>query len=96
VFRTVPLAYRVDKYDGQSVDVSIWAETLVAVDGVQPPAEVWATDIYTVRWVDGDWKLAMTGGSPGPVPTISQSSVQTSQLPTQLKEFKSYRYGLER
>jgi hypothetical protein len=95
VYRTTPLAYRLDSYDGRSAaQVSIWAETFIAVDGVLPPAEVWATDAYTVVWTSGDWKLVTTGGSAGPMPTVSQTPVQTPQLPPQLKEFKSYHYDL--
>jgi hypothetical protein len=97
VFRTVPLTFRVEHYADSGADVSIWSETLTAVDGVAPLRETWTTATYTLSWADGDWKLSATssyrGGSEGPVPVVTQPSVETSALPAQVKGFKEYQHG---
>jgi hypothetical protein len=94
-FRTVPLSYHVDRYDGRTSKVSIWEELFVAIDGARALQETWATTAYTVEWTDGDWRLAsVDGGSEGPVPAIAQNPTGGVQLPPQLKEFKTYRYDL--
>jgi hypothetical protein len=93
VFRTVPLAYQMNGYDGRSAQVTIWSEGFIGVDGILAPREVWGTTTYSVEWVDDDWRLSAVGtSSDGPVPVISQPSTSTSELPQQLKTFKAYHY----
>jgi hypothetical protein len=94
ILRAIPLTYHIDGYDGTAARVSIWAEALLAVDGVLSPRVNWATSTYALEWVAGDWKLTDTGGSQsgtdGPVPLVTQQSTQTSGLPPQLKDYKGY------
>jgi hypothetical protein len=95
VFRTVPLAYQLNKYDGRSAQVTIWSEGFIGVDGILAAREVWGTTTYGVEWVSDDWRLSAVGTvSDGPVPVISQPSMSTSELPPQLKTFRTYRYDL--
>jgi len=94
VLRTVPFAYHVDRYEGVSARLSIWAETFAAVDGVRAPIASWSTATYTVKWVSDDWKLTDISASVGPSPEVLDSPQQTSQLPPQIKQFTSYRYDL--
>jgi hypothetical protein len=101
VHRVVPLAYSVRQYSSASAQVSIWAETLLAVDGVLSLREGWATTTVTTQWATGDWKLSnipTAAGGPdssfGPVPTSVQAPSQSVNLPTQLVDFRSYQaYG---
>jgi hypothetical protein len=94
VSRLAPLAYHVDRFGGNETQVSIWAEGLVAVDGVISLREVWGTTTLTVRWIDGDWRVASiaapTAASYGPAPTIAQPSTETVALPAQLANYRSY------
>ncbi|HXM57856.1 MAG TPA: hypothetical protein VOB72_20835 [Candidatus Dormibacteraeota bacterium] len=94
VSRVAPLAYHVDRYTGSAAQLSIWAEALIAVDGVISLRELWATTTLTVRWTDGDWRLASIGAptssSYGPAPTITQPSVVAAALPPQLVNYRSY------
>jgi hypothetical protein len=94
IFRTVPLTYHVDAYTDGRAQVSIWAESLVAVDSVYAPRASWATDVYVVQWLSGDWRLVSiddpTAGSPGPVPVTGPATTQTASLPVQIKDFKEY------
>jgi hypothetical protein len=92
--RVVPLAYHVDRASTTSVLVSIWAEGILAVDGVLPAKETWTTSRVTVEWTGGDWRLSDLGGivadSFGPVPIPVQASNVTTSLPPQLSEYRSY------
>jgi hypothetical protein len=92
--RAVPLAYHVDSDNGDTVHVSIWAESFTAVDGVLPMRETWTTSRVTVEWTGGDWRLsdlgAPTADSFGPVPVVVQASNVTTSLPPQLGEYRSY------
>jgi hypothetical protein len=94
VYRSVPLAYRVSRSSNDSVQVSIWAEALLAVDGILSMRETWATTTLMVMWASGDWKLAdiaaPTAPSFGPAPTMAQPAEQDVRLPPQLGNYRSY------
>ena len=78
--------------------VSIWAESLIGVDGAIAPRGTWMTVTTTVVWSNRDWKLialgGYSGGADGPVPIVTQPSMQSNSLPAQLREFREYRQGL--
>jgi hypothetical protein len=94
VDRVAPLAYHVDSNDGRTAQVSIWAEAILAVDGVLSLRETWSTSRVTVEWIGGDWKLSNLGGpvadSFGPVPTVVQAASSATSLPPQLAQYRSY------
>jgi hypothetical protein len=99
VHRDVPLAYRVETYSGNSAQVSIWEETLLAVDGALSFREGWTTTSITCEWAGNDWKLsdikASSAGSFGPVPTAVQAPSLNLTLPPQLASYRSYRTDVE-
>jgi hypothetical protein len=94
VYRTIPLTYHVDRYDGPGAQVSIWAENFFAVDGVEAMTSVWATSVLTLQWVDGDWKMLSIGQSGansfGPVPVVSQPYSGSMVLPPQVGNYTYY------
>jgi hypothetical protein len=94
VFRSVPLAYQVGRSGDDSVEVSIWSEALLAVDGVLSLRETWATTALTVVWTNTDWRLssmaAPTASSFGPAPTMAQAPEQSVNLPAQLATYRRY------
>jgi hypothetical protein len=94
VDRVAPLAYHVDSDDGRTVQVSIWAEGILAVDGVLPLKETWSTSRVTVEWTGNDWRMSSLGGpvadSFGPVPTVVQAASTSTSLPAQLVQYRSY------
>jgi hypothetical protein len=96
IFRAMPLAYHVDRYDGRESQVSIWAEGFIGVDGALSVRESWTTSSVTVSWTGTDWKLVSiappTAASQGPAPMTGQPQVQTADLPTQLKTYRSYQH----
>lgn len=95
VDRVVPLAYRIERYDSGRADVAIWGEALIAADGALPLREGWATTIVTTEWAGDDWKLSdipANAGSDayGPVPIPIQAPGQSTALPSQLVQYRSY------
>jgi hypothetical protein len=95
VHRVVPLAYRVDSYGSGSARISIWAEALLAVDGALSIREVWTTTPVTNEWSGDDWRLSnipATAGPDafGPVPTAIQAPSQSTTLPAQMSDYRSY------
>jgi len=98
VFRAMPLAYHVDRYNDSESQVSIWAEGFSGVDGVLSIRETWTTSTLTVGWTGTDWKLVSiappTAASQGPAPMTGQPPVQSSDLPAQLKSYRSYQHAV--
>jgi hypothetical protein len=93
--RLVPLAYSVSRYNDSSVQISIWAETFIAVDSVLPLRDGWTTTTLTCDWVNDDWRLSDFPVSPGPesfgpVPIPIQAPGQGTALPPQLGTYRSY------
>jgi hypothetical protein len=94
VLELIPIAYKLEVYDGLQARVDIWAVWLVAEEGLLAPQQNWITSQLTLRWVDGDWKVAASGGHPGPVPQPPQGAVpeQSSPLPATLTDYREYRH----
>ena len=94
VFRLAPLAYHVDRYSDREARVSIWAESLIAVDGALSMRETWTTNHLTVAWSQDDWRLSDLGAagadSFGPVPAVGQTPTQGVALPPQLANYRGY------
>jgi hypothetical protein len=96
VDRLIPLAYKQLSYSNGNAQVSIWFESLTAVDGVVSLREGWATTAVSVDWIDGDWKLSNIpagpgpGASFGPVPTPIQAPGLGVNLPPQVVDYRSY------
>jgi hypothetical protein len=96
VDRVVPLAYKLTNYSDSGAQVSIWGETLTAVDGALALREGWATTTVSVEWTDGDWRLANIPAGPGPdasygpVPTPIQAPNLSVTMPSQIADYRSY------
>jgi hypothetical protein len=94
VRRDIPLAYSVPRYNADSAQVSIWAESMIAVDGAVSFREGWTTTTVTCEWSSGDWKLSDIAASGpdsfGPVPTPVEAPGQSVSLPAQLSNYRSY------
>jgi hypothetical protein len=91
--RYTPIAYRVTADDAGRVSVSIWGLWLVGEQGLLPPTETWSTRTVVVVWIGGDWRLADSSISPGPIPQPGQQAAQSSDLPPQLTNFEEYAHA---
>jgi hypothetical protein len=67
------VGYHTQSFTPAKASVQIWANASVGVYGSSAelaPQESWGTDVCTVAWTGGDWKLADAGNGPdGPSPT---------------------------
>ena len=66
------LGYRVDSYSPGSARVQVWTAG-VMVGGAGVVAPEYSTTVCTLRWLDGDWKLAAAQSTPGPTPPVDGS-----------------------
>jgi hypothetical protein len=85
-----PLAYHVNNYSPTVTEVSVWAVGVIAEDGQLAPSQSWQTVTVDLEWTNGDWKVTADGTTPGPVPALVQSPLQTKDLPQQLRDYSVY------
>lgn len=74
VFRGGPLGFRVVKATRDEAAVDTWAFGLVAATSGLEPRMTFQTSTSTLRWVDGDWKLAASRSRPGPAPAVDEDA----------------------
>jgi len=74
VFRGGPLGFRVVNAARDEATVDTWAFGLVAATSGLEPRMIFQTSTSTLRWVDGDWKLAATRSRPGPAPAVDEDA----------------------
>lgn len=75
LYRGGPLGYRVLRYDGDTAVIGTWAFGLVANTAGFGPQMTFQTSTSTLRWQDGDWKLAGSSSRPGPAPHVDESQI---------------------
>jgi hypothetical protein len=67
------VGFRIDSFIAEEATVLVWSVASVGIYGGPPrlvPQEHWGTDICTVRWAGGDWKLLRASNGPdGPLST---------------------------
>ncbi len=67
LFNIRPLGYSVKSFDSNRITISVWSTAAVGSYSNKEnttPQQSWGTDICTVTWQDGDWKLSNAGDGP--------------------------------
>ncbi len=68
VLRAAPLGYRLDRYTDDEAVVSVWAVATGVGTPQLPMTTAWGTERLTLRWVNGDWRVAAITSESGPRP----------------------------
>jgi hypothetical protein len=71
LYRGAPVGYRVVRYSDQEAVIETWAFGLVANTTGLGPQMTFQTATSTLRFEDGDWKLAASTSRPGPTPRVT-------------------------
>ncbi len=77
-FNIRPAGYSVQSASTNQAVVSVWSTAGVGIysdGGKLAPQQSWGTDICTVIWQDGDWKLSDAGDGPNS-PSITDRSAE--------------------
>ena len=91
VWQTTPLAYRVERYTEDDVQVSTWSMAITGA-GRTSPVAAFGTGSGRLHWQGGDWKFAGEVGRPqdGPTPAPLEGASRTSS-----EDFRARLRGLE-
>ena len=94
VMRAIPVGYRLERYDGRSAVVAVWATGIAGSTGGVEVRESWGVTTVWLRWVGGDWKQTRARTEDGPVPLRDDATpTGAARLIPEAKEFKGYNYA---
>ncbi len=82
VLRSVPVGYRVERFTSAEARVTVWYVGIVGSGATVVPQQSWRTQLVSLVWEAGGWKVSSFAGSPGPTPPLS--SGETAHAPGDL------------
>ena len=75
VLRSVPVGYRVERFSPGGATVSVWYVGIVGSGATVPPQQSWRTQVVSLVWEAGAWKVSSFASSPGPTPPLTSGEV---------------------
>lgn len=96
LFHPAPLGYRVDRYSRSEATIAVWAMVAGVGTPELPVATAWGTEELTLRWVDGDWRIAAMQRDSGPTPPTN-GVMPAADLAGRMRSFRPFTYlpGME-
>ena len=82
VLRSVPIGYRVERFSKREARVAVWYLGIVGSGATVEPQQSWRTQIVSLVWERGTWKVSSFESSPGPTPPLS--TAEAAQPPGDL------------
>jgi hypothetical protein len=75
VLRSVPVGYRIEQFTTTKATVAVWYVGIVGSGATVQPQQSWRTQIVSLVWEDGAWKVSAFESSSGPTPPLSTTEV---------------------
>jgi hypothetical protein len=75
VLRSIPIGYRVERYSAGAATIAVWYVGIVGSGATVQPQQSWRTQIVTLVWEGGAWKVASFESSAGPTPPLSTAEI---------------------
>ncbi|MCZ4099420.1 hypothetical protein G3I60_21925 [Streptomyces sp. SID13666] len=97
VDRTIPAGTKIDKFDGDTANVSVWCAGMFGLAGnasTKPVTNNWFTVTFTLKWNGSDWKVLDTGQKKGPTPVSGDNPVSgAGEIADAVKGFGGFTYA---
>ena len=92
VLRSIPIGYRVERYSVGTATIAIWYVGIVGSGATVQPQQSWRTQIVTLVWEGGAWKVSSFESSSGPTPPLStaETAEQPGELFTAIPRFEEF------
>jgi hypothetical protein len=71
VLRSVPIGYRVESFSTQSATVAVWYVGIVGSGATVEPQQSWRTQVVSLVFEGGAWKVSSFQSAAGPTPPLS-------------------------
>jgi hypothetical protein len=82
VLRSVPVGYRVERYSSAEATIAVWYVGIVGSGATVQPQQSWRTQVVSLVWEAGAWKVSSFASSSGPTPPLS--AVEAAYAPGDL------------
>ena len=92
VLRSIPIGYRVERYSAGAATIAVWYVGIVGSGASVQPQQSWRTQIVTLVWEGGAWKVSSFESSSGPTPPLSTNEIaeQPGELFTAIPRFEEF------
>jgi hypothetical protein len=71
VLRSVPVGYRIERFSTNSATVAVWYVGIVGSGATVEPQQSWRTQVVSLVFEDGRWRVSSFQSSAGPTPPLS-------------------------
>jgi hypothetical protein len=78
VLRSVPVGYRIEQFSKSGATVAVWYVGIVGSGATVQPQQSWRTQVVSLVWESGAWKVNSFRSSDGPTPPLSTAEVPAS------------------
>jgi len=78
VLRSIPIGYRVERFSTSDATVAVWYVGIVGSGATVQPQQSWRTQVVSLVWEDGAWKVRSFRSSAGPTPPLSTAEIPAS------------------
>jgi hypothetical protein len=78
VLRSVPVGYRIEQFSRRGVTVAVWYVGIVGSGATVQPQQSWRTQVVSLVWENGAWKVNSFRSSAGPTPPLSTAEAPGS------------------
>ena len=71
VLRSVPVGYRLEHFSSNRATVAVWYVGIVGSGATVQPQQSWRTEVVSLIWENGSWKVSAFRSTDGPTPPLS-------------------------
>ncbi|MEU6062295.1 hypothetical protein [Streptomyces sp. NPDC047097] len=97
ISRFNPMGSKIDKFTGDTAQVSVWYSSLFGLAGEgskTPVTESWYTNTFDLVWAHGDWKVTNFTQKDGPVPVgRDQAASSAEDMADAVEQFGGFTYA---
>ncbi|OQD55984.1 hypothetical protein BM536_016410 [Streptomyces phaeoluteigriseus] len=97
VSRIAPVGTKITAYSVNAATVEVWYTSLFGLSGeasTNPVSESWYTNIFQLKWIGNDWKVADFQQKDGPVPVGRDQKASTADDMTKaVEEYGGFTYA---
>jgi hypothetical protein len=95
VLRSVPIGYRIERFSAIQATIAIWYVGIVGSGATIQPQQSWRTEVVSLVWEHGAWKVSSFKSSAGPTPPLSTAEVPgtPNELFTDIPRFEEFSHA---
>ena len=95
VLRSVPVGYRIERFSARQATVAVWYVGIVGSGATVQPQQSWRTEVVSLVWERGAWKVSSFKSSAGPTPPLSTAEIPGTpgELFTAIPRFEEFSHA---